>query len=241
LGSLILIIGGTRGTGLLIARLLEQNENSVRVLARNVDRARTALGPNVEIVSGDITKPETLKHAVTGAKHIIFTAGCRSGRPASEKRVKETEYEGLLNTIASAQAERFGGRFLYMTSSGVATQSWLAACLNLYKGNTLSWRRRAEDALRRSGLDYTIIRTGMLQNKRGGQRPLKITQQQLPLSIRYGVARADVAQVFVTALAIPSTSRATFEVVWTRNEGSERWPELLERLKPDRELSSAQR
>src|SRR5262245_45059956 len=233
----ILIIGGTRGTGLLIARLLEHSKNSVRVLARNIERARTALGVRAEIVGGDITKPETLPNAIKDVKHIIFTAGCRSGRPASETQVKATEYEGLLNTIASAQAVRFGGRFLYMTSSGVSNESWMAACLNFYKGNTLLWRCQAEKVIRASGLDYTIIRTGMLQN-RGGGRAIRITQQPLPLSLRYRIARSDVAEVFVRAMDHPRASRATFETVWDGSDYSEPWPKLLERLRPDAESIS---
>ena len=79
----------------------------------------------------------------------------------------------------------FLGRFLYMTSSGVFTRSVMAICLNLYKGNTLSWRRHAEDAIRESGLDYTIIRTGMLVNRPGGRRAIHVTQEALPL--RFGI------------------------------------------------------
>ena len=81
------------------------------------------------------------------------------------------------------------------------------------KGNTLVWRRRAEDAIRRSGLDYTVVQTGMLVNRPAGQHRLQITQAPLPQSVRHRIARADVAQVFVAALEHPQASRATFEVV----------------------------
>ena len=138
----ILIVGGTRGTGLLIARLLEQRHASVRALARDPARARAVLGPGVEVFEGDITKQDTLPPAVKGATHIIFTAGCRSGHPASESRIKATEFEGVLNTLATVRLARCAGRFMYMTSSGVATHSLLSVGLNLYKGNTLGWRRR---------------------------------------------------------------------------------------------------
>ena len=40
-GGPILVIGGTRGTGLLIAHLLTQQGAAVRVLARNPARAAT--------------------------------------------------------------------------------------------------------------------------------------------------------------------------------------------------------
>jgi len=77
----VLVIGGTRGTGLLIAGLLQQRGQRVRVFARDPERAAKLLDSSVEIVAGDLTKPETLPPAVSGIRHVIFTAGCRSGYP----------------------------------------------------------------------------------------------------------------------------------------------------------------
>jgi uncharacterized protein YbjT (DUF2867 family) len=231
----ILIIGGTRGTGLLIARLLERHRFPIRVLARNPDRARMVLAPNVHVLRGDITKPETLPLAIEGVGHIIFTAGCRSGHPATEARIKATEYEGVRNALAEARRAGFSGRFLYMTASGVARRSLLSACLNLYKGNTLLWRLRAEAAIRESSIDYTIIRAGMLVNHRSGRRAIRLTQEALPLSLRHRIGRSDVAEVFVAALCEPHASHTTFEVVWTLGQPPEDWRALLKRLQSDNE------
>lgn len=234
----ILIIGGTRGTGLLIARLLEERRRSVRVLDRDPARAGDAFGHGIQVVTGDITKRETLPRAIEGVSHIIFTAGCRSGHPAGEVQIKATEYEGVLNALSSAEEVGFAGRFMYMTSSGVATRSFVSACLNLYKGNTLAWRRRAENAIRAGGIDYTIIRTGMLLNSPGGRRAIHVTQEALPLSLRYRIGRADVAEVFVAGLEEPRASRATFEIVWARGEQRKPWLAILQSLKSDTDLSA---
>jgi uncharacterized protein YbjT (DUF2867 family) len=231
--KLILVIGGTRGTGLLIAKLLDRGGFPVRVLARDVARAADRLGPRVQLVAGDITKEETIPPAVEAASHIVFTAGCRSGRPVGEAQVKATEYHGVLNTLAAARRAGFSGRFLYMTSSGVLTRSFWTLCLNLYKGNTLRWRRRAEAEIRASGLDYTIIRTGMLLNRPSGRRALVVSQDALPLSPRYRIARADVAEAFVAALDHPRALRTTFEVVWGRGKRQASWTALLSGLQPD--------
>jgi uncharacterized protein YbjT (DUF2867 family) len=165
---LILVIGGTRGTGLLIARLLERAGLPVRVLARDPVRAVLSLGKSVEVVPGDITKQETIPPALAAASHVVFTAGCRSGHPVSEAQVKATEYHGVVNTLAAARGAGFAGRFLY-----------------------------------------------------------------IPLSLRYRIARADVAAAFVAALDHPCATRATFEVVWDRGQRREAWPALLDRVKPD--------
>ena len=209
----VLVIGGTRGTGLLIARLLHQQGAPVRVLARDPARARRVLDSSIAILTGDLTEPQTLLPAIAGARHLVFTAGCRSGYPVRESSIKATEYDGVLNTLAAARRHGFTGRFLYMTASGLLTPSFMTRALNAWKGNTLVWRRRAEHAIRRSGLDYTVVRTGMLVNRPAGRYRIEITQTPLALSVRHRIARADVARVFVAALEHPQASRATFEVV----------------------------
>jgi uncharacterized protein YbjT (DUF2867 family) len=97
--------------------------------------------------------------------------------------MKLIEYDGVVNALAEAERLGFGGRFLYMTASGIGRRSVLAACLNLYKGNTLLWRRRAEAAIRKSPVDYPIVRAGMLVNRRSGTRAIRLVQEALRLSI----------------------------------------------------------
>ncbi|MET0164992.1 MAG: NAD(P)H-binding protein, partial [Vicinamibacterales bacterium] len=89
------------------------------------------------------------------------------------------------------------------------------------------------DAIRQSGFDYTIIRTGMLLNYPGGRRALHLTQKALPLSIRHRIGRADVAEVFVAAIEEPRASRATFEVAWGDGDRPQPWSEVLRGLTPD--------
>jgi uncharacterized protein YbjT (DUF2867 family) len=228
----VLLIGGTQGTGLLIARLLLVNGYRVRALARNETDAKQKLGTGVEIVAGDITKPETLPAAAKDMDHIIFTAGVTK-RPAGERVVRATEYDGVRNTLDAAAHAAFGGRFLYMTSIGVTKRSLAAIFLNLIKGNTLRWRRRAEDAIRRSGLAYTIIRAGILTDAPAGARAIELSQREYPLAFKYRIARADVAEVFVQALKHPGTSRTTLEAVWGEGAVREEWDVLFGRIKPD--------
>lgn len=224
----------------MIAQRLIRDGLSVRVLARNPVEARERLGPSCEIVAGDLTKPETLPRPIGGTSHIVFTAGRRSGRPTTEKKIRETEYLGVVNTLAAARRVGFGGRFLYMTSSGVTSRSFFAWALNVYKGNTLRWRRRAEEAIRDSELDYTIIRAGVLLNRPGGERAIRITQETLPLSLRHRIARADVAETFVAALSHPTASRATFDVVWGHGPRRDSLPAQLGQLHPDEPRARSQ-
>jgi uncharacterized protein YbjT (DUF2867 family) len=229
----VLVVGGTRGTGLLIARLLLGRGYRVRVLARNPEQAARDLGKAIEVVAGDITRADTLPPAVRAADHIVFTAGARSGRYAPERLVKLTDHDGVLNTLAAARGAGFSGRFLYMNSIGIETWSLSAMLINLLKRNTLVWRRRVEQEIRTSGIDYTIIRVGFLNNAPPGQRAIDVGQDALALSPFTRIARADVAEAFAAALEHPQTSRATFEIVWGKGEPREDWRAAFGGLKPD--------
>ncbi len=219
----VLVIGGTRGTGYLIVNLLPRDGYRVRTLARKGADAKEKLGPAVEIVEGDITKLESLPGAMQDVDHIIFTAGVTQ-RPADEPLVRATNYEGVKNTLAAARDAGFNGRFLYMTTLGVTKSSPAATLLNLVIRNTTK---------RRSGLDYTVIRAGILTNSPGGQRAIEVSQDDYPLAFNYRISRADVAEVFVQALKHPITRRTTFDVVWARGSQRKGWDTLFGQLKPD--------
>jgi uncharacterized protein YbjT (DUF2867 family) len=232
----VLVIGGTRGTGLLIARLLRERGFRVRVLARDPDRAAAQLGSFFEVVAGALTKAETLAPAVTDVDHIIFTAGAPSGRYAPENLVRATDYQSVVDTLSAARRASLRGRFVYLNSIGIRTPSLAGTLMNLLKRNTLVWRRRVEDHIRASDLDYTIIRVGFLLNRLGGEHAVIVGQDALPLALRHRIARADVAEAFVEAMQHPSASRATFEIVWGKGRRRESWSGLFETLKPDQRV-----
>ena len=232
MGQRVLVIGATRGTGFLIAGLLLRDGYRVLAVARSETKARTRLDPAVEVLQGDITQPATLAGAFGDVDHAIFTAGVTQ-RPSGEGLVRATEFEGVRNVLAAAKSAGFAGRFLYMTSIGVTRRSLAAAVLNLVKGNTLKWRLLAESEIRKSGLDYTIVRAGLLTNDPGGRKPVEVAQNDYPLTVRYRISRADVAEVFVRALQDPRTRRTTFDVVSGKEAEPSRWETLFAGLKPD--------
>ena len=229
----VLVVGGTRGAGRLIVRLLLERACDVRVLARDRAKACAELDAAVEVVAGDLTKPDTLAAALRDVDHVIFTAGAPSGRYAPESLVKATDYNGVIDTLAAAQSTGFRGRFVYLNSIGIRTPSLAGFLINLLKRNTLLWRRRVEDRIRNSGLDYTIIRVGFLLDRPAGEHAVNVSQGALPLALRNRIARADVAEAFVEAMQHPCASRATFEIVWGKGPRRESWSSLLEKLKPD--------
>lgn len=231
-GERILVISGTRGTGFQIVQRLLRDGYRVRVLARNAAQARETLDPAGVVVEGDITKPESLPGAMGGVDQIFFTAGVTGGR-TGEPLVRATTYDGIRNTLAAACETGFRGRFLLMSTVAVTTTSPAGALLNLIKRNILKWRRLAEVEIRSSGIDYTIIRAGMLTNDPAGRRAIEIGQGSYPLAFKYRISRADVAEVFVQALRHPETRRARFNVVGVSGAPRVSWDLMFASLKPD--------
>jgi uncharacterized protein YbjT (DUF2867 family) len=228
----VLVVGATRGTGAEIVKCLLRDDFHVRALARDPRTAHGVLGDTVELVQGDVTRRETLVAAMRGVRHVIFTAGVTK-RPASQRSIIAVEYEGVRNTLAAAREAGVNGRFLYMTAIGVTRHSIASIALNLIKGRTLVWRRRAEEEIRRSGVDYTIIRCGVLQNGPAGRQAIEISQQDKPMLLCRRIGRADAAEVFVQALKHPATRGTTFDAMWSRNRQPTDWESLFSRLRPD--------
>jgi uncharacterized protein YbjT (DUF2867 family) len=229
----VLVVGGTRGVGRLIARLLHERGYRVRVLARDPAKASAELGSAFEVVGGDLTKAGTLPASLRDVDHVIFTAGAPSGRYAPASLVKATDYDGVRDTLAAARDVGFCGRFVYLNTIGIRTPSLPRTLLNLLKRETFAWRRRAEDEIRSSGVDYTIIRVGFLLDRPAGEHAVVVGQDALPLTLGNRIARADVAEAFVEAMQHPRASRATFEIVWSRGPRREGFRSLFEKLEPD--------
>jgi len=196
------------------------------------------LGTGSTIVAGDVTRPDTLHDALSGVDHVIYTAGVTK-RPAAESMVRATEFDGVLNTVAAASKAGFAGRFLLMGAIGTMRSSVLSRLLNLIKGNTLQWRLRAEQAVRDSGLEYTIVHAGILSNRPAGERPVKITQAQVGMHWRHRIGRADVAEVLVRALLHPSARNATFSAVSGRGGSTPTLEPQLESLERDEAAAAA--
>jgi uncharacterized protein YbjT (DUF2867 family) len=239
-GERVLVLGATRGTGLLIARRLLREGYRVRALSRDATRVRAVFGSEVESAVGDVTRPETLAPALAGVDHVVVTVGVTK-RPAGERLVRATEFDGTLNVLAAAVAAGLRGRFMYMSALGTTRWSLLGFLLDLIKGNTLRWRRRAEERIRARGLAYTIVHAGILSNAPAGWRPVVLGQRDLPLAPWYRVARADVAEVFVEALRRPEARNATFDAVWGRGRGPTDWAHAFAGLAPDGSPERARR
>nr|XP_043609229.1 protein HIGH CHLOROPHYLL FLUORESCENCE PHENOTYPE 173, chloroplastic isoform X2 [Erigeron canadensis] len=70
--GVILVVGATGGVGRRVVDVLQKKGLPVRVLVRNEEKGRKMLGPNIDLVVGDITKVSTLlPDYFKGVKKVI--------------------------------------------------------------------------------------------------------------------------------------------------------------------------
>ncbi|KAK7254986.1 hypothetical protein RIF29_28385 [Crotalaria pallida] len=100
--------------------------------------------------------------------------------------------------------------------TGQETDFVLVSCSGLgiepsRREQVLKAKRAGEDSLRRSGLGYTIVRPGPLEEEPGGQRALIFDQGN---RISQGISCADVADICVKALHDTTARNKSFDVCY---------------------------
>ncbi|MDX2222987.1 MAG: SDR family oxidoreductase [Rhodospirillaceae bacterium] len=208
-GELVLVTGATGKSGRPTISLLLSEGYKVRALVRDAARA-TDLGAGVEIVVGDVTKPETLPAAVKGVDYVISTIGAGRGQVA-----ELVDYKGTADLIDAAKAAGVK-QFVLMTSMKSGSED-TNEFLNKNFGMVLMWKGKGEEHLRKSGLPYTIVRPGGLQPF-PNQPPCEAGKVGLKVAPYDGVGegfvcRSDVAHVMVAALGNQDALGKTFSLV----------------------------
>ena len=141
----ILVVGATGMLGTPVARKLLTDGFSVRVLARNPEKAAQKLGDGFEYVPGDVENPESLRSALAGCDgvHINLAGG---STPEEYDRI---EHRGTAN-VAQAAQEMGARRLTYLSGTSVReSNTWFYETKAKYQ---------AEQAIITSGAAYTIFR-----------------------------------------------------------------------------------
>jgi uncharacterized protein YbjT (DUF2867 family) len=200
--STVAIAGGHGKIALLLGGLLAQRGDTVRGLIRNPDHEDDLRAAGIEPVICDLESGSDVAAAVRGADAVVFAAGAGPG--SGDARKKTVDLGGAVKLIEAAKA---GGisRYLIVSSMGAdkAPEDGAEGF-----GAYLQAKFEADEAVRASGLDYTIVRPGGLTDDPG--TGLVSIAEHLD---RGKVPRADVAAVFVACLDTPSTIGKSFDLL----------------------------
>lgn len=218
----VIVVGGTRATGLEIVKLLVDRGIDVTAMVRatsNVD-ALNALG--VKQVVADALNADEVRRAIPPGEFqtVISTLGTsardlpkrqNSLQALIEGQVKmdpnkRPDFIGNRNLIDAAKAAG-SRRFIFITVIGTG-DSHEAIPLPARRGHNavVPLKEQAEEYLRASGLDFTIIRPGGLSNGKSTGSAF-LTEDARSFSY---ISRKDTAKLSVEALGDPRTIGKTF-------------------------------
>ncbi|MFQ5633795.1 MAG: SDR family oxidoreductase [Gammaproteobacteria bacterium] len=201
--ELVVVAGATGRTGTEVVNELLMNGYRVRAFVRDIDKARAKLGEGIEYAGGDVRQPATIADALEGADALISAIGAGRGDPTNGPEF--VDYGGVKN-LADASAAAGLRQMVLVSSMGVTQEDHI---LNKMFDDVLNWKFKGEEALRTSGVPYTIVRPGGLTNAPGGEFEIIFRQGDKDAGV---IPRADVARVCVAALGSANALNKTFEV-----------------------------
>ncbi|MEZ5515460.1 MAG: SDR family oxidoreductase [Steroidobacteraceae bacterium] len=227
-GKVLLVIGATGGTGEQVVTQALAQGYRVRALVRNEPRARDLLGDKVQLFVGDVRDPSSMASAFRGADYVISALGSNSRRDPENK----PEYIDYGGTKSIAELSKAAGvqQLVVVSSMGVTDPDH---ALNKLLDNIMVWKLRGEDAVRASGVRYTIVRPAGLSVEPGGVHGIHLTQGD-PKGVVAQIPRADVAAVCLAVLGRRAAYDTTFEVMGDKQAGPVDWDTLFAGLRGDR-------
>lgn len=203
----IFITGGTGFVGRALRAQL--GGRPLRLLVRDVDKHREYEAQQVEVVEGDITDAGSLRDAMQGCSTLIHLVAIieESGHRSFDQVIRQGT-ENVVNEARSAGVRRF----LHMSALG-------AANLSDFPYHQAKWR--AEEAVRSSGLDWSIFRPSIIFGPGDGFiTTLADLIRSFPVTPIAGdggsrfqpIAVEDVAAAFVRAVDDPATIGEIYEL-----------------------------
>jgi len=204
----ILIAGATGRTGKIIVDKLIQRGFTPHLLVRDLPPVQKLWQEQAIYHQGDVRELQTLIPAVSAVNAVISAIGAQA--PVGKNCPKRVGYEGVANLVRAAGMQ--GTKRFILISSIAVTHS--EHPMNRF-GKILEWKLKGEDVLRKSGLDYAIIRPGGLKDTPGGQRQLIFSQGDQLLGM---ISRSDLAETCLQVLQYPHPLNVTFEVIESEQE-----------------------
>jgi uncharacterized protein YbjT (DUF2867 family) len=152
----VLVIGANGQVGHQLVEKLKDKGHQPVAMVRKEEQVEKFKEKGIDTVLGDLQKD--FSHAFEGVDSVVFAAG--SGDTGADMTVL-IDQEGAIESVDNA--EKAGVKHFVMLSSMGADAPKEAEQMQHY----LYAKHRADEHLKASGLDFTILRPGMLTNDSG--------------------------------------------------------------------------
>ena len=197
----ILIAGATGHTGKRVIEILNNSESfNPLALIRKEEQRQQFEDMEVEAVLGDLEGD--VSHTMKGIDKVVFAAG--SGGSTGKDKTIAVDLEGAKKLIDAAISAKVK-KFVMLSAMGADDPS-----KNDDLKHYLEAKQEADEYLRESGLNYTIVRPGALTDDLG---LAKVKVAKGSLNERGEISRDDVAFILVMSLADPLTKNMSFEAL----------------------------
>jgi uncharacterized protein YbjT (DUF2867 family) len=199
----VAIAGGHGKIALRLTKLLSERGDEVVALIRNPDHADDVrkAGAEPAVVDLEQVSDDDVAQAIAGSDAVVFAAGAGPGSGSARKDTMD--YGGAVKLIAAAKQAGVS-RYVIVSSMGANPDHPGDDTFSVY----LRAKGRADDAVRESGLDATVVRPGSLTNDAGTGRV------RLGEGLPHGeVTRDDVAAVLVAVLDSPNSIGRTVDLI----------------------------
>ncbi|MBK5919568.1 hypothetical protein CCR80_00745 [Rhodothalassium salexigens] len=209
----ILLFGGTRGTGLDVARLARARDWDVVALARPQSDTQALSSLGARVVAGDALDPDDVAMVIDAFgrdRQVVSTMG---GGPVGAS----ADYQGTAHVVDAMVAA--GVRRLVLVSSLGAGDSRAHASERLLAaiGPVLAEKTKGEDHARDADLDLTVIRPGGLVDGPAGEAGQARGQGAGQLyddpRVHGRIGRADLARLVLACLDDPATIGRTLSAI----------------------------
>jgi uncharacterized protein YbjT (DUF2867 family) len=199
----VAIAGGHGQIALRLETLLKQQGDEPVALIRNPDHADDVRGAGAEpaVVDLEHASVDEVAQAIEGSDAVVFAAGAGPG--SGPERKDTMDYGGAVKLIDAAKQAGIR-RYVIVSSMGADADAAGDDTFAVY----LRAKGRADDAVRASGLDWTVIRPGGLTNDPGTGR-VNLAEG----APRGQVSRDDVAAVLAATLTAENTIGTTADLI----------------------------
>ncbi|MDS0474294.1 NAD(P)-binding oxidoreductase [Natrinema sp. 1APR25-10V2] len=206
----VLLAGASGATGQELLSVLRPTDLDVRATTRSYANVDTLERHGAdEVMVADFFESADAVAAVEDCDIVC----CALGTPPSYRHVtggKLVDRTGVINLVTAAVAEGVS-HFVLESAIGVGnSKAGMPLPARLVVRGSLSAKHDAEVSLRRSGVQYTIIRPGKLTNDPPSD---DILVGEGGDSVSGSIPRADVARIMAAAPFTPDARNRTFEVV----------------------------
>jgi putative NADH-flavin reductase len=200
------IFGATGATGTSLTGQALAAGHEVTAVVRDPARLAVPAHPRPLIVTADVMDPVSIAPAVDGADAVINAIGPRDTGPT-------TVIQDSVRSIILAMDKTGTRRFVHVSGSIVADEGESPYMRYLVKPlarraflrHVCADMRASEEDIRRSDLDWTIMRPPALTDKAAAGTYRTAIDQNLPHG--FSISRADLAACILGLLDDPATVR----------------------------------